>query len=277
MDDDTSVAAIIPTYNRAQHVLQALASVYRQTHPVTEIIVVDDGSTDATEQQVRKQFPEVSFYWQTNAGVSAARNTAIRQSKSRWLALLDSDDLWQPEKIAQQLAALANTAKYRVCHCEELWFRHGKRVNPMHKHRKQGGWIFDACLARCAISPSSAMIRRDVFEEIGMFDETLPVCEDYDLWLRITCVEPVLLVDQPLVIKFGGHADQLSHAYWGMDRFRIRALSKLLECETLNQDQQYRVRDTLRKKLEILIKGGKKHHNLALLESLKPYLVYLQS
>ncbi len=101
----------------------------------------------------------------------------------------------------------------RVCHTDEIWIRNGRRVNARKKHGKKGGWIFQHCLPLCAMSPSSIMIHRDVFTALGGFDERLPACEDYDLWLRITARYPVLFTRQPLIEKYGGHDDQLSRKY----------------------------------------------------------------
>ena len=223
------VSVVIPTYQRAALLPRALESVRRQTRVADEVIVVDDGSTDGTGELLRDRFPEVRYLRQENAGVSAARNLGIRAARGRWIALLDSDDAWRPAKLERQLAALTAAPENRVCHTDELWIRDGRRVNPGRRHVKRGGRIFRHCLPLCAISPSAAMIRRDLFDEIGLFDEEMPACEDYDLWLRITAREPVLLVDEPLVEKHGGHPDQLSRTIEGLDRYRVRALARILD------------------------------------------------
>ena len=122
---------------------------------------------------------------------------------------------------------------------------------------KQGGDIFGISLERCMISPSAVMIHRALFEEMGGFDETLPVCEDYDLWLRITARHKVGLIKEKLVVKNGGHSDQLSRKYWGMDRFRIQALEKILETE-LTICRREEVLKTLTFKLKVLADGCQK-------------------
>jgi GT2 family glycosyltransferase len=155
-------------------------------------------------------------------------------AKHEWIAFLDSDDEWLPHKLERQCEALERHPQYRFCHTDEIWIRRGRRVNPMKKHAKHRGYIFDQCLPLCVISPSSALIHRDLFDRYGTFDPELPVCEDYDLWLRICAREPVLYVDEALLLKFGGHEDQLSQAYWGMDRFRIRALENLIRSGALD-------------------------------------------
>ncbi len=144
----------------------------------------------------------------------------------------------------------------RVCHTDEIWIRNGRRVNARKKHGKKGGWIFQHCLPLCAMSPSSIMIHRDVFTALGGFDERLPACEDYDLWLRITARYPVLFIRQPLIEKYGGHDDQLSRKYWGMDRFRIRALEKILATDSLNADDHLAAVAMLREKAGIYLQGA---------------------
>lgn len=259
MSDSTfNISVIIPTHNRAHTLPRALDSVLTQTHSADEIIVVDDGSDDDSAALLQQHYPQVKLIQQTNQGVSAARNRGIEQAQSQWIALLDSDDAWLPHKLERQLAALAAAPEYRLVHSDEIWIRDGVRVNAMNKHRKQGGWIFQHCLPLCAISPSAAMIHRSVFDDIGLFDEELPACEDYDLWLRLTAREAVLYIDEPLITKYGGHADQLSARFWGMDRFRIRALEKILNSDALNNDDFEAARQILVKKASIYLNGARK-------------------
>ncbi len=251
------VSVIIPTYNRREFVREALASVYAQTFLDFELIVVDDGSTDDTEAVVH-EFSEARYLWQENRGVSAARNAGAAASCGPLLAFLDSDDLWQPGKLAAQVAFFQAYPEARICQTEEIWLRNGIRVNPHRKHRKPSGDIFARSLELCLVSPSAVMLRRTFFEQLGGFDENLPACEDYDLWLRIAVQEPVHLLNEPLVIKRGGHADQLSHRFWGMDRFRVHALSKLLDSGTLSLEQRAQAVATLQAKCAILVQGAQK-------------------
>ena len=249
---------MIPSFNRVVLLQRAIYSVYAQTRMPDEIIVIDDGSTDGTEIMVKTEFPSVDYYYQENAGVSAARNQGIRSSTAEWLAFLDSDDEWLPEKLEQQEILLTQSPNQKICHSEEIWIRNGKRVNAMNKHGKAGGWIFQRCLPLCVMSPSSIIIHRDVFNELGCFDESLPACEDYDLWLRITARYPVLFIAQPLIIKYGGHEDQLSAKYWGMDRFRIQSLNKILTDAPLTDSDRAAAITMLKRKAEIFSKGARK-------------------
>lgn len=252
------ISVIIPTYNRAHTLGRALDSVLAQSRPAAEIIVVDDGSGDASRDLLERDYPQVRVIYQENQGVSAARNRAIEAASGDWLAFLDSDDAWLPQKLERQMQLLEQQPGHLLVHSDEIWIRNGRRVNPMKKHAKCGGHIFRHCLPLCAISPSAAMIHRRLFEEVGLFNEGLPACEDYDLWLRITCRHPVLYIEEPLIVKYGGHEDQLSQQYWGMDRFRIRALVELLERESLADGDYEAARAVLQKKIRVYLNGCRK-------------------
>lgn len=252
------VSVIIPTYNRRAILPRALDSVLAQDGVIFEVMVADDGSTDGTEEMVRKEYPQVNYFRQENQGPSAARNRAIERARGKWIAFLDSDDEWKPGKLKAQLGFFQNNPEYRIMQTEEIWVRNGKRVNPMKKHQKFGGEIFEKCLPLCIVSPSAVMIHRSLFEEAGLFDESLRVCEDYDLWLRIAARFPVGLLEIPYIIKYGGHADQLSHALPAMDRFRIQSLAKLLKSGILNSKQSEQARKMLAEKSRIVIQGAVK-------------------
>lgn len=254
----TQVSVIIPTFNRAHTLPRAVDSVLSQTHQADAVIVVDDGSTDKTAETVAKRYPRVRYIYQENHGVSAARNTGITRTDSDWLALLDSDDEWLPEKLERQMTALNEDKAMRICHTDEIWIRNGKRVNPMKKHAKSGGWIFENCLPLCCVSPSSVVIHRSVFDEVGLFDDSFPTCEDYDLWLRIAAHYPFLYLEEKLLVKYGGHEDQLSRKHWGMDRFRIRALEKILASDTLSDTDRKSAEAMLAEKTRIVSEGARK-------------------
>ena len=272
------VSTIIPTYNRPDFLREALASVLAQTYQESEIIVVDDGSTNAAQDATRQVVQEFACVWlrpirylfQPRQGVSAARNQGVAASQGELLAFLDSDDVWQPEKLARQLAFFETQPRAHICQTEETWIRHGVRVNPHKKHRKPHGDIFVRSLARCLVSPSAVMLRRELFDRVGGFDTQLPACEDYDLWLRISVQETVHLIDIPLVLKRGGHADQLSHQFWGMDRFRVVALRKLLDSGRLSVRQRHATIRMLHKKCRILATGARKRG-----KSVEPYLALM--
>ncbi len=263
-------------FNRRELVARALESVSAQTFTDYEIIVVDDASTDATWEYLGSEWKEAPLRrlrHRINSGVSAARNTAIEAARGDWIALLDSDDEWMPEKLEVQMAALAESG-LAVCHTDEIWIRNGVRVNPHKHHAKQGGRIFQHALPRCIISPSSLLLRRSVFDAIGLFDESLPACEDYELFLRLTCRFEVVYLEQKLTVKYGGHADQLSRAHPAMDRFRVRALDRLLADATapLSAEERAAARDTLIRKAAIVRDGAVKRGNTGLQEAMAEYL-----
>jgi len=249
------VSVIIPTHNRARIVGEAIDSVLSQGYDDFELIVVDDGSTDRTEGLVASYFPRLSYLYQRHRGVSAARNLGIASARGEYISFLDSDDLWLKEKLASQMRYMESHPACLICYTDEIWIRKGVRVNPMNKHRKYSGMIFEQCLPLCIVSPSSVLIARTLLDDVGLFDETLEVCEDYDLWLRIAARYPLAFINTPLIIKRGGHADQLSRKYTGQDRFRIQVLAKLLEGDFISPRQRELAWRELLRKCEIYGKG----------------------
>lgn len=266
------ISVIIPSYNRIHTLIRAIDSVLGQDSPVDEIIVVDDGSNDGTAEQISRLYPTLRLIQQSNRGVSAARNAGINQACHAWIALLDSDDSWMPGKISQIRQAQNRHPEIRLFHSDEIWIRNGVRVNAMKKHLKTGGWIFERCLPRCVISPSSVVLHRSLLQSVGLFDESLPACEDYDLWLRVCHQYPVHYIDRPLITKYGGHKDQLSKQYWGIDRFRIHSIHRLLQQGELSESDYAVAMSTLIGKLEILLKGAKKHRNEQIIAEFMPML-----
>lgn len=251
-----AVSVIIPTFNRAQKTLRAVSSVLYQSFTDHEIIVVDDGSRDDTLKRLELFKHQVRcIRHETNQGVSAARNTGIRSSKSPLIAFLDSDDYWLPGKLSVQTAFFEKNPLALICQTEEAWIRNGKPANPKNIHRKPSGNIFEPSLRLCLVSPSAVMLKRELLEETGLFDETLPACEDYDLWLRISYRYPIDLIDESLVVKTGGHSDQLSTRFRGMDRFRIQSLVKLLRDCPLNAHQKQAAIKELDRKCRIYGNG----------------------
>jgi len=224
-----------------------------------ELLIVDDGSSDNTKDVVGSFGKKVNYSFQKNKGVSSARNRGLNLTKGEFVAFLDSDDLWKKQKLTAQMAFMFDHPEAMICCTEEIWIRKGIFVNPRNKHRKYSGWIFDKVLPLCLLSLSSALFRRELFEKIGIFDEKLPVCEDYDLGIRIAQKYKMPFISEPLIVKRGGHIDQLSKKYWGMDRFRVRALEKAL-CLDLTSQQKQQVKQEMVKKCKILVKGFEKRN-----------------
>jgi len=249
------ISVIIPTFNRSETVLRAVESVISQDHPSFEVIVVDDGSNDGTRALMPSAANLKFVVHPSNRGVSAARNTGIRQSSGRLVAFLDSDDYWIPGKLKCQTEFFDANPSAVACQTGERWIRKGRRVNPGLRHMKSSGDIFLASLHLCLVSPSAVMLKKSLLDEVGLFDENLPACEDYDLWLRISYKYPIELIEQEFVVREGGRPDQLSAVFPGMDLFRIRSLIKLMGSYDLTGEQQAATLDVLTRKTAIYAAG----------------------
>lgn len=221
---------------------------------------MDDGSTDGTSEEFYGDKSRL-LKLEKNKGVSYARNYGIKHSQAKWLAFLDSDDEWLSHKLEKQIEYSDKNPNYSLIHCNELWIKDGKVLNQEKQHKKQGGRIFTPSVDLCCISPSAVLIKRTVFNEIGFFKEDFPVCEDYDFWLRFCSRYEVGFLDAALVVKYGGHLDQLSKKYFAMDYWRVKALLPFLKDENLSVIEREKVKQTLIKKTGILLKGYKKHNN----------------
>ena len=257
------ITAILPTWNRAEWLEKSIQSVLDQTFGDFELVVVDDASTDSTAEIIERYSGKIrTIVFSENRGVSAARNAAISTSDSEWIAFLDSDDFWHPDKLQKQIAQTKMRPACPLHFTDEIWIRNGVRVNPKKKHQKKEGWIFQPSLALCLMAPSTVILRRELFEVHGLFDENLPVCEDYDLWLRLTAQHPVALLDEKLMTRHGGHADQLSRSDWGIDRYRVQSIQKILKTESLRPEDRTAAIRMLIEKCGILAKGFRKRGNL---------------
>jgi len=256
------VSVVIPTYNRVPYLGRAITSVLKQSYPVNEIIVIDNGSTDQTLSFIKKNFTRIRVITEKKRGVSFARNLGIKNCKYNWIAFLDSDDEWITDKIEKQFVLLKESNfKYQFIHTNEIWIKNGILKNQKKKHLKRGGNIFEDCLDICKISPSSVLIKKELFDRYGLFDNKFKVCEDYELWLRITSKIKIGYLDKPLIKKYGGHKGQLSDKYWGIDRYRIKALEKILINENLNKQQKLKVLEYLLKKINIILLGAINRNN----------------
>jgi len=251
---DPLVSVIIPTFNRGWSVAEAIESVLAQNYQPMEVIVVDDGSTDDTGRILARFQEKITVLRQQNQGVSATRNAGIRHSRGGLIAFLDSDDIWLPEKLTTQVAFFKARPDALICQTEEIWIRNHRQMNPKKRHRKRSGMIFFESLSLCLVSPSAVMMRRGLMDTVGLFDENLPACEDYDMWLRISSRYPVYLLDKALIVKRGGHADQLSKME-GLDRYRIQALIKILRSGKLTDEQSRATAAMLREKGQIYAHG----------------------
>ncbi len=255
------VSVIIPTYNRAYILLKSIESVFSQTFKDLELIVVDDGSTDKTPYLVSK-YPLI-YVKKPRQGVSHARNVGLKKAKGSLICFLDSDDYFLPQKLEKQIKFLEKHPKYNLVQTEEIWYKGDKRVYPKKIHRKAEGWFFDKAIKLCVVSMSTVMLKKEVFEEVGYFDENFWVCEDYEFWLRVSLKMPVGCIREPLVVKSGGREDQLSSTK-GLDYYRCLALIKLFKNyqKELNLEQKLLLWKEVMKKFSIFYKGALKYGNL---------------
>lgn len=257
------VDIIIPSFNRAPLLERAIESVLKQKYRNFNLYIVDDGSSDETPQLMTKYsgHSQVHYLRQDNKGVSAARNLGIKSSSAPWIAFLDSDDEWLAHKLSTQIDFISRNPKCRFVHSNEIWIRHGERVNPKKKFDKSNNDIFRRSLEMCLISPSTVMIKRELSEEHGHFDESFVICEDYDLWLKILATEEVGFIPDYLINKYGGHEDQLSTKFPAMDFWRIRSMINLLSKEKLELKKRKLIIEEINKKAPILLQGYLKHQN----------------
>ncbi len=251
------ISVIIPTYNRADLVVQAVESVLAQSLAPQEIIVVDDGSTDDTLAKLAAFQNEIKVIRQKQRGVSAARNFGIQNAKEEWLAFLDSDDLWKSKKLERQGEELGKNSA-AVCYTDEEWRKNGQWKNQKKIHKKYGGQIYQYCLPLCIISPSSVLLHKNVIDKIGLFDESLPACEDYDYWLRMSRCFTVLYIPERLIVKRAGEWEQLSNQH-SLDRYRIIVLHNILT-QPLSKDDYEKTVKELKYKCHIYAAGCEKHH-----------------
>jgi glycosyltransferase involved in cell wall biosynthesis len=263
------ISVIIPTHNRATVLARAVDSVARQKFADWELVVVDDGSTDQTPAVLDgfRGLP-MRVFKTPNRGVSQARNLGAQNARGEWLAFLDSDDEWLPNRLSDQVRMIS---RFRWIHGEEIWVRGGVRVNAGDKYKKSGGRIFSRCVDLCFVSPSASLIERRTFEQAGGFRPGFPVCEDYDLWLRLSARFEAGFIETPVVIKYGGHEDQLSRRFPAMDFWRVKSLMGVLKSPFISLEERQHVARTILIKTDILIKGYKKHSNFENMERVQEW------
>lgn len=279
------VAAIIPVANRPGLLGEAIQSICAgQTKP-TELIVVlnatDDPLTDSdsagplldSQQSTRtadRQAAETSFARHADSGIQfrvieceiagpgPARNAGVATTQQPWLAFLDSDDLWAPEKLNRQWSYLTQRPHLNAIHTAEVWIKDGRTLSQPAHLRPHTGRFLRASLAHCLISCSSLLIRREVFAELGEFDPDFRVCEDFELWLRYLTRYPIGLLPEALTIKRAGDWPQESRRFHSLDAYRIRAILKLIRMDghRLSSDEFEAARSACEKKIGILQQGA---------------------
>ncbi len=268
MNNSPLVSVIIPTFNRSYVIAKAINSVLNQQYKNIELIVIDDGSVDQTNELMRSDFSNIHYIKTDNNGVSAARNLGVTHANGKYIAFLDSDDEWMPKKVEKQVDFL-ESGNLRWVHGEERWIRNGVRVNQKKIHQKAGGDIFNRSLHLCLISPSTVMMEKKLFIESGGFDEGFIVCEDFDLWLRLLINHEIGFISDELICKYGGHEDQLSAKFKAMDEYRIMAYEKLVQMKQLGPTRLNELKKVALRKCDILIVGYTKHGHIEKADNIK--------
>ena len=257
-----SISIIIPVYNRIKLLPRSIDSILNQTYKNFELIIIDDCSNDDIKKIIKNYKDNRIKYIRNkkNMGVSYSRNIGIKKSMYDLIAFLDSDDKWLPDKLNQQLQYFEKNPDINIVHTEEIWIRNGVRVNQKKHHKKNGGDIFIPSLELCLMSPSSIMIKKHIFNKYGYFDESMPVCEDYDMWLRVSAFEKVGFISIPLLIKYGGHSDQLSRKYEAMDKYRVQSVIRIYKINKLPIAKREAIIKVILQKSNILLKGALKRN-----------------
>lgn len=264
---DLKASVIIPTYNRKDLTLRAVDSVLKQTYRDFELIVVDDGSSeDYLEIQNLLHLTGHNYLFQDHSGVSQARNTGIEFSKGELIFLLDSDDEWLPLKLEKQIQHFNDKPNCNIVQNLEQWIRNGKKVQVPNHLLPASGDAFLRSLEMCCVSDSSVGFRREVVNQVGLFNTDLRVCEDYDFWIRAQCYFEVDLISEILVIKNSGLHCQLSDSEEALDRFRVYSLFNILNLVSqnlisMNEVRIARLTAVLLKKTRILYNGASKRNN----------------
>jgi len=233
---DPLVSVIIPVYNRRKLLADAVRSVLMQSFGDLELIVVDDGSDDGTVRSLASlsSDPRIRLLTPPRSGMAGAvRNRGAAAARGRWLAFLDSDDIWLPEKLSQQFSLLREQGSLgrhpRIIHGCEVWLRDDRIISQKGQRHRREGDIFSNALTKCIIGPSSVMMERQLYLESGGFREDLEIAEDYEFWLRITALEPVAWLSKDCIIKRAGSWPQLSEKYGQIEKFRIQGLLRLVK------------------------------------------------
>ena len=255
------VSVIIPTFNRLGFLKEAVESVEKQSCRDFELIIVDDGSTDGTGGYLESLTAKYIRLEHTGFP-GRVRNAGAKAADGKYLAFLDSDDLWKPEKLNKQIEYLAAYPKKEICHTREVWLRNGREVSQSKQRHKRSGNIFKHALEKCIIGPSTVMLSSRLFTETGGFLEDMEIAEDYELWLRITNGYEVGYINEPLVIKRGGHRDQLSEKYGQIEIFRIQALQQNLEAGIFHGENKILAGIEMARKCRIYGNGALKRGNV---------------
>lgn len=273
---------IIPIYNRPNIAQRAILSVLQQTYSAYQCIIIEDGSCNPLPNFfLKKILKDKRFSYlklKQNKGVSHARNVGIKTSKYSKICFLDSDDEWQKDKLEKDTEFISQNKNFLVSHSDSIWIRKGEKVNLPQKFNFNNGFIFHQSLKHCMIAMSNIVIDKKIFQQVGLFNEKLPTCEDYELLLKITSLYPIGKINKKLVIRHQNYlGEKLSFSLEGkkteckiskreskqlssnlkMDQLRILALQNFISFSKNNILKYFAKREILRR-CWILIHGLKK-------------------
>jgi len=242
-----SVSVVIPSYNCGHYLAAALDSVFAQTYQDFEIIVVDDGSTDDTSAVAARFSPRIRYIRQENRGLPAARNRGIRAAESPYIAFLDADDAWFPEKLAEQIPAFSADPEIGLVYSDlRVVYDDGQVVPSFLRTRPLAGsgYVFDRIIRCGFIIPSSVVVRRSCIDQVGLFDESMRSHEDVELWSRICHRWKVKLVFQPLVMR-RQRAGSLTESEDLRSLYGLKFYQKVMQIPGLAPEHQQIVRQCL--------------------------------
>lgn len=227
------VSVIMPAFNTEKYISQAIESVLDQTYQDVELIIVNDGSTDMTEKVIQKYLNRISYIFQTNKGIAAARNIGIRASRGEYIAFLDSDDIWLPEKLKLQVNYLSTHLDTDLVYADYATFDNGGILEENFAFARQVprpiGYIFQELLLKCLIFTSTVMLKRKVLEKTGLFDERFLIGEDYDLWLRISAEHKIGYITE-VVSKYRRHPSSITARDLSTNKpWEIKVIEKALK------------------------------------------------
>lgn len=229
MSAELTVSAVVPAYNTAALLPRCIESILTQTVAVDEVIVVDDGSVDKTREVAESFGPRVRCISQANKGAAGARNCGIRSATGEWIALLDSDDDWVPNKIERQLEAVRQHPECDFIYSDATVILPDGSTAENFQADKEApcGWVFDHLLQSCFVNGSTVMARRSALMEAGLFNESLRCAEDYDLWLRVSRRHQFWFVPEPLAF-YERQAESLTRNDAVMAASQIAVLEPIL-------------------------------------------------
>ncbi len=260
------VSVLIPTYNRSKSIREAVDSVLNQTYKDFELIVVDDGSTDDTGQVLNFYKDKIMYFYQENKGRGAARNRCIAEAKGEYIAFLDSDDIWFPEKLEKQINYIEKNNFKGLLHTkivvidengEEL-SAEGKKVEKVYDKSSRKGYTYINLLKTCCLFLSSAVFSRDLYEKVGAFNEKYAFLEDFDFILRLVKIAPIKLLDEELIYyrrynnnTFINNPKGVAGAYFDIFENQLNNINEIENQEQKMQAQKYIIKHLINFSFEL--------------------------